>query len=174
MVLLLYFVTMQSVSTVESEAQNSLNALEPRSTDFLGHQHNAKKLSPKITLHFKVLCESKVMLPKITYFATFTFVVSQLTVYYTIRHSIFLIFNLGIHTINYKVHTVHTSMMTVFIKLPIVDRQVPLGPYIYQVIKNVNIDCVSLRSITVWNGDATLLHIITARIFFTKSQAKSI
>ena len=44
--------------------QNSLSTLEPCSTDSLGHQHCAKKLRPKITLHIKVLCESKAMLPK--------------------------------------------------------------------------------------------------------------
>ena len=54
MVALLYF---------ESEVRNSLSTLEPRCTDSLGHQHSAKKLSPKIALHFKVLCESKAMLP---------------------------------------------------------------------------------------------------------------
>ena len=49
----------QSVSTFESEVQNSLNALEPCSMDSVGrHQNCAKKLSPKIALHFKVLCES--------------------------------------------------------------------------------------------------------------------
>ena len=37
--------------------------LEPRYMDSLGHQHCTKKLSPKITLHFKVLCESKATLP---------------------------------------------------------------------------------------------------------------
>ena len=37
--------------------------LEPHSMDSLGHQHCAKKLSLKIALHFKVLCESKAMLP---------------------------------------------------------------------------------------------------------------
>ena len=37
--------------------------LEPRSTDSLGHQHCTKKLSPKIALHLKVLCESKAMIP---------------------------------------------------------------------------------------------------------------
>jgi len=31
--------------------------------DSLGNQHHAKKLSPKIALHFKVLCESKATLP---------------------------------------------------------------------------------------------------------------
>ena len=51
----------QIVSTFESEVQNSLSALEPHSTDSLGHQH--RKLSPKIAFHFKVLCESKAMLP---------------------------------------------------------------------------------------------------------------
>ena len=35
---------------------------EPCSTDSLGHQHHAIKLSPKIAIHFKVLCESKAML----------------------------------------------------------------------------------------------------------------
>ena len=49
----------QSVSTFESEVRNTLSELEPHSMDSLGHQHHAKKLSPKITLHFKVLCESK-------------------------------------------------------------------------------------------------------------------
>ena len=53
----------QSVSTFESEVQNSLSVLEPHSTDTLGHQHSVKKLSPKITLHVKVLRESKAMLP---------------------------------------------------------------------------------------------------------------
>ena len=37
--------------------------LEPRSMDSLGHHHHTKKLSPEIALHFKVLCESKAMLP---------------------------------------------------------------------------------------------------------------
>ena len=53
----------QSVSTFESEVQNSLSALEPHSMDSLGHQHHTKVLSPKITLHFKVLCKSKATLP---------------------------------------------------------------------------------------------------------------
>ena len=53
----------QSVSTFESEVWNSLSVLEPYSTDSLGHQHWAKKLSPKIALHFEVLCESKATLP---------------------------------------------------------------------------------------------------------------
>ena len=53
----------QSVSTFESEVQNSLSALEPHSTDSLYRQHHTKKLSPKIALHFKMLCESKAMLP---------------------------------------------------------------------------------------------------------------
>ena len=52
----------QSVSTFESEVRNSLSALEPHSTDSLGNQHRAKKLSPKIALHFKVLCKSKATL----------------------------------------------------------------------------------------------------------------
>ena len=50
-------------STFEREVQNSLSMLEPSSMDSLGHQHHAKKLSPKIALHFKVLCESKATLP---------------------------------------------------------------------------------------------------------------
>ena len=37
--------------------------LEPHRMDSLGHHHHAKKLSPKIALHFKVLCESKATLP---------------------------------------------------------------------------------------------------------------
>ena len=53
----------QSVSTFESEVRNSLSSLEPHSMDSLGHQHYAKKLNPKIALHFKVLSESKTMLP---------------------------------------------------------------------------------------------------------------
>ena len=43
----------------------SLSSLEPCSTDSQGHQHRAKKLSHKIALHFKLLCESKVTLPLI-------------------------------------------------------------------------------------------------------------
>ena len=53
----------QSVSTFESEVRNSLSIPEPCSTDSLGHQHHTEKLSPKIALHFKVLCESKAMQP---------------------------------------------------------------------------------------------------------------
>ena len=53
----------QSVSTFESELRNSLSAFEPHSMDSLGHQQHVKKLSPKIALHFKVLCESKATLP---------------------------------------------------------------------------------------------------------------
>ena len=60
MVALLYFDTM---NTFESEVRNSLSALEPRSMDFLGHQHCAKKQSPKNALPFKVLCKSKATLP---------------------------------------------------------------------------------------------------------------
>ena len=52
----------QSVSTFQSEVRNSLSTLEPCSADCLGHQHHANKLSPKIALHFKVLCESKATL----------------------------------------------------------------------------------------------------------------
>ena len=33
--------------------------------DSLGHQHRTKKLSPKIALHFKALCESKATLPMV-------------------------------------------------------------------------------------------------------------
>ena len=40
---------------------------QPRSMDSLGHQHRTKKLCPKIARHFKVLGESKAMLPMITY-----------------------------------------------------------------------------------------------------------
>ena len=43
----------QSVGTFESEVRNSLSTLEPHSMDSMGHQHHAKKLSPKITLQFK-------------------------------------------------------------------------------------------------------------------------
>ena len=32
--------------------------------DSLGHQHCTKELRPKITLHFRLLCESKATLPK--------------------------------------------------------------------------------------------------------------
>ena len=38
--------------------RNSLSSLVLHSMDSLGHQHRTKKLSPKIALHFKVLCES--------------------------------------------------------------------------------------------------------------------
>ena len=38
-------------------------ALEPCSMDSLGHQQRAKNRSPQIELHFKVLCESKAILP---------------------------------------------------------------------------------------------------------------
>ena len=62
-VVLLYFDIMQSVSTFESEVRNLLSTLEPHSMDSLDHQHSAKKLSPKIALHFKVLCKSKATLP---------------------------------------------------------------------------------------------------------------
>ena len=51
----------------ETEVQHSLSVLEPSSMDSLGHQHHAKKLRPKIPLHFKLLCESKAMLPKIVF-----------------------------------------------------------------------------------------------------------
>ena len=40
------------------KVRNLLGALEPHSTDSLGHQHRAEKLSPKITLHLK--CSVKV------------------------------------------------------------------------------------------------------------------
>ena len=63
LVALLYFDTRQSVSTFESEVQNLLSELEPHSRDSLGHQHCAKKLSPKNALYIKVLCESKATLP---------------------------------------------------------------------------------------------------------------
>ena len=53
----------QSVITFESEVRNLLSAFEPHSMDSLGHQHWAKKLSPNIALHFKVLYESKATLP---------------------------------------------------------------------------------------------------------------
>ena len=42
MVALLYFDTIPSGSTFESEVRNSLSALEPHSMDSLGHQHCAK------------------------------------------------------------------------------------------------------------------------------------
>ena len=53
--------------------------LEPQSTDFLGHQHSAKKLSPKITLHFKVLCDSKATLPKLDFFGFYPTVQDNIT-----------------------------------------------------------------------------------------------
>ena len=82
----------QSVSTFESEVRNSLSALEPHSMDSLGHQHCAKKLSPKIALHFKVLCESKAMLPKTSPVPTMSlfFSVSEYT-YIAPENSIFVI-----------------------------------------------------------------------------------
>ena len=47
------------LALLKVKLRNSLSVLEPHSMDFLGHQHCAKKLSPKIALHFKVLCKSK-------------------------------------------------------------------------------------------------------------------
>ena len=52
-----------SVSTFVRDVRNSLSELEHHSTDSLIHQYCTQKLSPKIALHFKVLCESKAMLP---------------------------------------------------------------------------------------------------------------
>ena len=62
----------QSVSTFESEVQNSLTALEHHSMDFLGHQHRTKKLSPKIAHHFNVLCKSKATLRRYLYYKIFS------------------------------------------------------------------------------------------------------
>ena len=61
----------------ESEVRNLLSALEPHSMDSLGHQHHANKLSPKIALHFKVLCESKATLPKLEIHTLVTLYVMQ-------------------------------------------------------------------------------------------------
>ena len=69
LVALFYFDTMPKC-TFQSEVRNSLSALEPHSMDFLGNQHRAKKLSPKITHHFKVQCESKATLPKPSHLST--------------------------------------------------------------------------------------------------------
>ena len=66
---MLYFDTMQSVSTSESEVQNLLSALEPHSMDSLGRQHSAKSASAyKNVSTYKsantlALCQSKAMLP---------------------------------------------------------------------------------------------------------------
>ncbi len=57
----------QSVSTFESEVRNSQSILAPHSIDSMGQQHRTKKISPKITLHFKVLCESKATVPNFYY-----------------------------------------------------------------------------------------------------------
>ena len=53
--------------------------LEPRSMDSLGNQQHTKKLSPKIALHFKVLRESKAMLPKLHFFSVFNTLCSTTT-----------------------------------------------------------------------------------------------
>ena len=64
--MLLYFCTFKIHTSLEVKYEIYSCALEPRSTDSLGHQHRAKKLSPKIELHVnKVLCESKATLPYI-------------------------------------------------------------------------------------------------------------
>ena len=61
--MLLYFDTMQSVNTFESEARNLLSTLEPHSTDFLGHQHCAKSVSTFKSANILALCQSKATLP---------------------------------------------------------------------------------------------------------------
>ena len=63
MVALLYFDTMQSVNTFESEVRNLLSALEPSSMDSLCHQHHAKSVSTFKSANILALCQSKTTLP---------------------------------------------------------------------------------------------------------------
>ena len=63
LVALLYFDTIQSVATFESEVRNLLSVLEPRSTDSLGHQHRAKSVSIFKNANTLALCQSKATLP---------------------------------------------------------------------------------------------------------------
>ena len=44
--------------SVSGPGEFGLSVLEPHRMDSLGHQHGAKEPSPKITLHFKVLCNA--------------------------------------------------------------------------------------------------------------------
>ena len=53
MVVLLYFRTFKIRTSLKVKCEIYSCALEPRSTDSLGHQHRAKKLSPEIALHLK-------------------------------------------------------------------------------------------------------------------------
>ena len=64
MVVLLYFDTMQSVSTFESQVRNLLSALEPHSTDSLSHQHRTKSVSTFESANTLVLGQSKAMQPR--------------------------------------------------------------------------------------------------------------
>ena len=61
--LLLYFDTMQSVSTFENEVRNSLSMLEPHSTDSLGHQQCSSSVSTLRSANTLALCQSKATLP---------------------------------------------------------------------------------------------------------------
>ena len=60
---MLYFDTMQSVSTFESEVRNLLSMLAPHSTDSLGHQQRAKSVSTFKSANTLALCQSKETLP---------------------------------------------------------------------------------------------------------------
>ena len=53
MVALLYFRTFKTCTSLEVKCEIYSCALEPHSTDSLGHQHRTKKLSPEIALHLK-------------------------------------------------------------------------------------------------------------------------
>ena len=52
-VALLYIRTFKIHTSLEVKCEIYSCALEPHSTDSLGHQHCAKKLSPEIALHLK-------------------------------------------------------------------------------------------------------------------------
>ena len=52
-VALLYFRTFKIRTLLEVKREIYSCALEPCSTDSLGHQHHAKKVSPEIALHLK-------------------------------------------------------------------------------------------------------------------------
>ena len=62
-VVLLYFDTMQSVSTFEGEVRNLLSVLETCSMDSLGYQNCSKSVSTFKSANTLVLCQSKATLP---------------------------------------------------------------------------------------------------------------
>ena len=63
MVALLYFDTMQSVSTFKSEVRKLLCMLEPHSMDSLGHQHHTNSVITFKSANTLTLYQSKATLP---------------------------------------------------------------------------------------------------------------